>query len=409
MSRFDELIKDLCPFGVEFQPLWKLTSWDKKFTAVDRVKQPRTMKYRYLLAGDLKPLIVNGGTVKLLTTNSSDLWTTEELAGELISEGEVIAIPWGGNPNVQYFHGKFLTADNRIAVVNDGTTLSAKFLYYFLLSNIETIASFYRGAGIMHPSMAHVLDSQIPVPPVQVQREIVRVLDEFTHLEAELEAELTVRRSQRLALAKNFAVSGLTKVAWTSVSLGSITRPSIEPVKVESGEQYANLGVKWYGEGVLVREPRLGSSIKATSLYRARAGQFIYNRMFVVEGSFAIVPERCDGTVVSGEFPLYELDNSRIDPYFVLELFKDEHTLKRIEAEVIGVERGTMKSRRRWKQDQFARFKVLLPPLETQREITQVLRASDALIFALQDEILARRSQYEYYRDKLLTFEKAEV
>ncbi|MCE5191072.1 MAG: hypothetical protein LLG08_04850 [Actinomycetia bacterium] len=103
MSRIDELIAALCPDGVEFKPLWQVTSWDKKFNAVDRSKQPRVLKYSYFLASDLKPLVVHGGSVKLLTTNSSDIWTTEELAGDLLSEGEIVAIPWGGNPNVQYF------------------------------------------------------------------------------------------------------------------------------------------------------------------------------------------------------------------------------------------------------------------------------------------------------------------
>ncbi len=196
MSKIDALIQKLCPDGVEYKHLWQLTTWDKRFNAVDNKKQPKVIKYHYLLASELKPLIAEDGDIKLLTTNTSNLWTKEELAGDKISIGEVVAIPWGGNPNVQYFKGKFLTADNRIATSNDTEVLNNKFLYYFLLNRIELIGTFYRGSGIKHPSMAKVLDLKVPVPPIELQQEIVDILDKFTQLEAELEAELEARKKQ---------------------------------------------------------------------------------------------------------------------------------------------------------------------------------------------------------------------
>ena len=57
MSKIDELIKEKCPNGVEYRPLWELTTWDKKFNAVDNSKQPKVLKYYYYLANDLKPLV----------------------------------------------------------------------------------------------------------------------------------------------------------------------------------------------------------------------------------------------------------------------------------------------------------------------------------------------------------------
>ena len=196
MSKLSEMIARLCPNGVEYRPLWSVTFWDKKFNAVDRAKQPKVIKYNYFLANDLKPLIVKGGSVKLLTTNSSNIFTTEELAGDLMSEGEVVTIPWGGNPNVQYYKGKFLTADNRIATSRDISILDNKYLFYFMQSRREMIGSFYRGSGIKHPDMAKVLDLEIPLPPLPVQREIVQILDNFANLTAELTAELAKRKKQ---------------------------------------------------------------------------------------------------------------------------------------------------------------------------------------------------------------------
>ena len=108
MSKIEKLVKQHCPDGVEYKHLWEVTTWDKRFNAVENYKQPQVIKYKYFLASELKPLIVEGGTIKILTTNNSNLYTTEDLAEENYSEGEIIAIPWGGNPIVQYFNGKFL-------------------------------------------------------------------------------------------------------------------------------------------------------------------------------------------------------------------------------------------------------------------------------------------------------------
>ena len=192
MSRIDDLIQELCPAGVERKPIWSVTFWDKNFHEVDSYKQPQVEKYPYVLAAELKSLAVDGANeVRLLATSENYIkWTTKELAGESISEGEIIAIPWGGTAQVQYFNGFFVTADNRIATSRDINVLSNKFLYYLMLNELELIGTYYRGSGIKHPSMKKVLDINIPVPPLEVQREIVSILDKFTELEAELEAEL---------------------------------------------------------------------------------------------------------------------------------------------------------------------------------------------------------------------------
>ena len=202
MSKIEQLIQQLCPEGVEYKKLHELTTWDKRFNGVDKSMQPKTISYPYLLAKDLKSLEVENGDVRLLETGiSKDLkWTTEEVAGDYVCEGEIVAIPWGGTPNVKYYKGKFVTADNRIATSNNTSILSNKYLYYWMANNIDTIAKLYRGAGIQHPSMAGVLNLSIPLPPLPVQQEIVRILDKFealtTDLQSGLPAEIEARRKQ---------------------------------------------------------------------------------------------------------------------------------------------------------------------------------------------------------------------
>ena len=64
-----------------------------------------------------------------MTTNKTELYSTEESVKDNISEGEIVCIPWGGNPIVQYYKGKFITGDNRIATSLDTNKLNNKFLY----------------------------------------------------------------------------------------------------------------------------------------------------------------------------------------------------------------------------------------------------------------------------------------
>ena len=164
------------------QPLWMVTTWDKKFNSVAPGKQKTAIKYHYLLAGDLKEKIVPGGDIKLLTTSETDWWTTEDKVAGLVSEGEIVSIPWGGNPNVQYFKGRFVTADNRIATSSDRGILDNKFLYYFMLAKKNAIGSFYRGAGLKHPEMAKVLDMEIPLPDIERQRSFVDCMDKLVKI-----------------------------------------------------------------------------------------------------------------------------------------------------------------------------------------------------------------------------------
>lgn len=158
-------------------PLWSVTTWDKKYNAVDKTWQPQTIKYKYLLSDELDKISVKDGNVRLLYTGKDIGYTTETLAGDALSEGEIVAIPWGGTPSVKYFKGKFVTGDNRIATSNNPEELLNKYLYYYLLGNLNELSSYYRGAGLKHPSMKDVLKMRISYPSVEVQKRIIKQFD----------------------------------------------------------------------------------------------------------------------------------------------------------------------------------------------------------------------------------------
>jgi len=160
-------------------PLWSVTTWDKSYIGVDKEWQPKTIKYKYLLSDELDQINI-GGDVCLLYTGKNTGYTTERLAGDALCEGEIVSIPWGGTPSVKYYCGKFVTGDNRIATSNKPDTLLNKYLYYFMKGNLKEIASYYRGAGLKHPSMKDVLKMRISYPDVITQK---RIISRFEHIE----------------------------------------------------------------------------------------------------------------------------------------------------------------------------------------------------------------------------------
>ena len=386
MKNLETLINELCPEGVEFKPLWQVTAWDKKFNGVEKKWQQKIISYPYVLAKVFDEIEEPSGNVKLLSTGISDKerWTTEEKAGENLSEGEIVAIPWGGTPNVKYYKGKFVTADNRIATSLDCSILNNKFLYYWLNNNIKKLAKLYRGAGIQHPSMKGVLSLDIPLPPIEVQNEIVRILDKFTELEAELEAELDCRKRQyeyyRDKLL-SFENVGGQDVEWKKMS---------EVCKIMNGKDYKHLpngDIPVYGSGGIM----------------THINEYAYNKPSV------LIPRKGSiGNLFYVDEPFWTVDTiywtkineNVIRPKFLYYFMTTKDLTKMNMA--AGVPSLT--------QSMLNKIKLPIPPLAEQERIVSILDRFESLTTSLTAglpaEIAARRQQYEHYRDQLLTFKR---
>ena len=409
MSRLDELIQEKCSNGVEYVPLWSVTIWDKKFSSVDRKKQPKVKDYPYLLASDLFALQVDNGNVFLLSTGEQTGWTTEELAGENLREGEVVTIPWGKSRAVtdciKYYKGKFVTADNRIMTSNDAEKLNNKYLYYWIMSQGKTIDTFYRGSGIKHPDMAKVLDMEIPIPPLEIQCEIVRILDNFTKLTAELTAELTARKTQYTyyrdkLLAHSY--KGETKrleECCDSIADGDHQTPP----KADNGvpfitisdidEQHEiNFNVtkyvpdEYYNRLADKRRPQKGDVLYTVVGSYGIPVYVTKNKKFVFQRHIAIL--RPNDAVIDSRYLYHAMNGTAFHRQADL-------AAKGAAQKTIGLA-------------SLAKMTVPVPPLDVQNRIVNVLdnfeKICSDLNIGLPAEIEARRKQYEYYRDKLLTF-----
>lgn len=410
MSRIIKSLIDQNPKEAKFKYLWELTAWDKRFNSVPKEKQPVVYDYHYFLANELKNLIVKNGDVKILTTSTTDFFTTEELVGDYFSEREVVAIPWGGNPNVQYYSGKFITGDNRIASSLDTTVLNNKYLYYFMQSKLNEIGSFYRGSGIKHPDMAKVLDLRIPVPPLEVQQEIASVLDKFidfsSNLTDKLTAELAARRTQLSYYREQLIKTSSNKKEKLSDVVDIYIGLTATPNYVESGVKFisAQNTSSDYLDLENVKYISFEDYKKATKNAKPKRGDLLFTRVGSNLGHPIIVDtdeELC--IFVSLGFLRIKNKSELIVDYLKhwmnTSLFWDQ-----VKKNVHGAAKVNLNTG--WLKD----FLIPLPSYEFQQSIISELNRLEilctSLTISLPAEIAARQKQYEYYRDKLLSFKE---
>lgn len=408
MSKLEELLMELCPEGVVYMPIWSITAWDKKFNTVAKEKQKTIVKYNYFLAADLKNLESENGTVKILTTSISDLWADEEKTADVLSEGEIVCIPWGGNPLVQYYKGKFVTGDNRIATSLDVKRLSNKYLYYCMQNRLVDISSYYRGSGIKHPDMSKVLDLVIPVPPIEVQSEIVRILDNFTEFTEDLTEELTEELTARNKQFEYYRTQLLT------------FSDEVEMVTLEEVCQIVDCphtSPKWKESGVpVIRNYNLvNGEIDTSNLSYVDEAEYL-TRIKRIEpqendilfsreapiGNVGIIPANfkcCQGQRVV----LLRPNQDIIYPRYLMHILQGEIVRNQISS-VEG--KGATVSN--FNISDLKKLKFQVPDKKTQLYIIDKLdvfvKLNEDIKEGLLAEIKLRKMQYEYYREKLLCF-----
>ncbi|MET8090781.1 restriction endonuclease subunit S [Micromonospora sp. NPDC005220] len=168
---------------------------------------------------------------------------------------------------------------------------------------------------------------------------------------------------------------------WRHVPAGKIARQRREIVRLEPGTGYRTMGVRWYGKGGYARGFVTTETVKAKFLYRAREGDFTFNRIDTHKGAFDVVSAELDGALATNEFPLYEVNEEEVDARFLLLNFQRSEVLRQISAMRAGSE-----GRARWKEADFEAWVVPVPPLPVQGRIIEVIGAVENQITALDAE-----------------------
>ena len=413
MSKLDEMIRELCPDGVEYVKLGTLCSLITKQTGFDYTNH---IKARLLMepAENAVPYIQTkffaGKNFNYQTDYYVPMDIVEQFPKITLDEKCILfSIVGASIGNVGLFPGErkcFL--GGAICVAKVLPQYDVDYVYYCVEShNVQhQIRRKTKGAGQATITVEDIREFEIPLPPIEIQSEIVHTLDNYTEnvvkLQNQLTAELTARQKQYTFYRnKLLTFSGNEKAKIVKISLGDIG-PICMCKRILKSQTNTIEGVPFYKIGTFGKKADAYISKETFDEYQSK-----YN--FPKKGDVLISAAGTIGrTVVYDGEPAYFQDSNIVwidnDESIVLNSYlRYCYELKPWKVS----SGGTIQ---RLYNDNIAKAVIAVPPIEEQKRIVSILDRFDAisndLTSGLPAEIEARQKQYEYYRDKLLTFKE---
>ena len=387
MSRIDDLIAEYCPNGVERKPLGAIAKLyrgnglqKKDFTdkGIGCIHYGQIYTRYDTFTSQTISFVDKKLADKLLKVHPNDLIVT---ATSENLEDVCKAVAWLGGSDI-------VTGGHSIVVRHHQ---NAKYLSYYFqtLDFFQRKRAYVHGTKVMEIKKDDLAKIVVPVPPLPVQEEIVRILDSFSSLEAELEAELEARRKQYAYYRNELLTFDGERVQWLKLGEAAFINKGtyITKKQVIPGNIPVILGgvepAYWHsesnhdGEGIVIS--RSGANAGFASYWN--------EPIFV-----------SDGFVLDAK--------PGIDMRFLF------HVLKKQQAKLHSMKRGSGVPHINSKM-LANNVAIPVPPLEEQRHVVSILDRFDKLTNDLSSglpaEIEARRKQYEYYRDRLLSFDELAV
>ena len=391
MSRIDDLIAEYCPDGVERKPLGAIAKLyrgnglqKKDFTdkGIGCIHYGQIYTRYDTFTSQTISFVDKKLADKLLKVHPNDLIVT---ATSENLEDVCKAVAWLGGSDI-------VTGGHSIVVRHHQ---NAKYLSYYFqtLDFFQRKRAYVHGTKVMEIKKDDLAKIVVPVPPLPVQEEIVRILDSFSSLEAELEveleAELEARRKQYAYYRNELLTFDRERVQWLKLGEAAFINKGtyITKKQVIPGNIPVILGgvepAYWHsesnhdGEGIVIS--RSGANAGFASYWN--------EPIFV-----------SDGFVLDAK--------PGIDMRFLF------HVLKKQQAKLHSMKRGSGVPHINSKM-LANNVAIPVPPLEEQQHVVSILDRFDKLTNDLSSglpaEIEARRKQYEYYRDRLLSFDELAV
>ena len=410
MTKLEQLIKDLCPNGVEYKKLGEVC--DKIVDGMHSLPKEvgSTGVYPILSAQNVHDNIIDYVTNKYV---NEDIYIKENKRTS-VENGDVLLTIVGaiGRTALVTNDLKALFQRSICVIKPKHNIINSSYLKYVLDSTktqiyIQTNA---HGAAQKGLYLKEVEKIKIPVPPIEIQAEIVKILDEYstsvTALQQELEKELTARKKQYeyyRDLLLDFGVhgGGTSECEWQTIKLGDIGKISMCK-RIMKSETSPNGDIPFYKIGTFGGEPNAYISKDTFEKYKS-----LYS--FPKKGDILISAAGTIGrTVVYDGEPAYYQDSNIvwIDNDETMVLNRYLYYVHQLSPWQISTG-GTIA---RLYNDNIAIAKINIPSLKEQEKIVSILDRFDKLCNDISEglpaEIEARRKQYEYYRDKLLSFEE---
>ena len=318
-----------------------------------------------------------------------------------------VLIPRKGSiTNVFYVESPFWNIDTIYYTEINTSMVVPKYLYHFILT--VDLMALDTGSGRPSLTQAILNNLQIPIPPLQVQQEIVDILDKFTKLEAELEAELEARKKQYYYYRDELL--SFDGVEFEELHKVFFTKNGYTPAK-SNKSYWTNGSIPWFRMDDIRKNGKiLSESLQLISEDAIKGGRLFPANSIIIATS-ATIGEHALITVP-------HLSNQRFTSLSPKPEFLERLNMKFVFYYCFVLDNWclnntTISSFASVNMTEFKKFKIPIPPLKEQARIVNILDKFDALVndisSGLPAEITARRQQYEHYRDLLLNFPKPEV
>lgn len=355
MNKIEKLIKELCPNGVE---------WKKLEEVCDIVSGK---DYKHLQNGNI-PVYGSGGIMTFVNKSAYDKPT--------------VLLPRKGSiSNVFYVNGPFWNVDTIYYTKIYEHIIDTKYLFYYLQrEHIEK----YCTSDAARPALTRECLSkiQIPLPPLPIQTEIVRILDKFVEQQEQLERLIELRKKQyeyyREELLK-------PKEGWETKTLGEICNlftggePPINCIKGDKPNDvnkypiYANgADVYGYADSYKIEEDAvcissIGANTGAIFFHKGKFTPIIRLKVLVPKNES-----------INCRYLYYSLQKANIKP-------KD--------GGIPNINANDVK-----------KLNVEIPSIEIQNWTIEILSNFEFSIASLKSALEASKNRYEYYRDKMMRF-----
>ena len=391
MSKLNDLINKLCPDGVEFVKLGE-TCEVLRGKRLTKKQLSETEKYP-VFHGGIQPIGFyskknrNANTVMIINVGAS--------AG-----------------TIGYSEKDFWSSDGCYCLSHTESVLP-RYIYYVLSKDQHYFQSKVRHGGIPTLDALVVRNYRIPLPPLPIQTEIVRILDKLTQLEAELEAELDCRKRQyefyrdQLLSFDKITPPERNNVVWKKLSeVGTLVRGN----GLQKKDFTPNgVGCIHYGQIYTHYRTFATETITCCSEELAKKLRTAEYGDVVIATTSENVEDVCkavawlgkESIAISGDAYIYKHNQN---PKYIAYIFQTGNFFDYKKRKANGTKVIRLSG------DAIGKYEVPLPPIEEQNRIVAILDRFESLTTSLQHglpaEIAARRQQYEYYRDKLLDFKR---
>ncbi|GAA8640590.1 restriction endonuclease subunit S [Helicobacter pylori] len=413
MHKIERLLQTLAPKGVEFRKLGEVCeSTNKKTLKISEVSEVKNK--------GMYPVINSG----------RDLYGYYH---DFNNDGENITIASRGEYAgfINYFNEKFFAGGLCYPYkVKDTNELLTKFLYFYLKTNeIQIMENLVSRGSIPALNKADIETLTIPIPPLEIQQEIVKILDAFTELNTELKArkkqyeyyqnmlldfkDIHSNHKDAKMNAKTYP-KRLKTLLQTLVPKGVEFKTLEEVFEIKNGYTPSKNNPEFWEKGTIpwfrMEDIRENGRILKDSIQhitpKALKGKKLFPKNSIIISTTATIGEHAlliVDSLANQRFTFLSKKancNLALDmKFFFYQCFLLGEWCKK-NTNVSGFASVDMTA--------FKKYKFPIPPLEIQQEIVKILdqflALTTDLLAGIPAEIKARKKQYEYYREKLLTF-----